>query len=472
MYHYIIWLEIHIKLSTKHKIFCNCENTQDFESTPPNTHACPTCTAQPGGLPTINPECIQTAIRLWHIFDSELNKNFKRDRKSYFYPDSPTGFQITQFAEPIIKGGKVQFYTDNFQTPQEIHIHEAHLENDTAKTITIDGTTFIDFNRSGGPLIEIVTKPEFKSEDQVIEFLKELQRVVRWNDIGYADLEKGQMRVDVNISTKQTDSQILGTRVEIKNINSFAAIRKAIQYEFQRQSALLSSGKSVDQETVRWDDPSGTTMTMRSKEQAHDYRYFSENDLPLLNPTSIERDKKFETISGYDIITQFLGFGFQKEYIHGLLNNELLYNWFQHALKQAYEPKFIAKRLLWPIASMLNEGWENNLKLTRDQFISFLAIIQKQSINDNIAKQILEKILESWESLEEVVASFESNKVDMLQIQEMIEQIITDNTKAVSDYQWWKTTTIAFFVGQLMKATKGTIDPWQAKELMEARLNR
>jgi aspartyl-tRNA(Asn)/glutamyl-tRNA(Gln) amidotransferase subunit B len=170
--------------------------------------------------------------------------------------------------------------------------------------------------------------------------------VVRWNDIGYADLEKGQMRVDVNISTKQTDSQILGTRVEIKNINSFAAIRKAIQYEFQRQSALLSSGKSVDQETVRWDDPSGTTMTMRSKEQAHDYRYFSENDLPLLNPTSIERDKKFETISGYDIITQFLGFGFQKEYIHGLLNNELLYNWFQHALKQAYEPKFIAKRLL------------------------------------------------------------------------------------------------------------------------------
>ena len=274
MFEFIIWLEIHIKLATAHKIFCHCENTQDFENTTPNTHICPACTGQPGGLPIINPECIDSAIKLGTLFGSTLDQGFTRDRKSYFYPDSPAGFQITQFHNPIIRWGVVNFFTDHFQTQQSIHIHEAHLENDTAKTITINGTTFIDFNRSGGPLIEIVTQPEFTNEDQVIEFLKELQRMVRWNDIGFADLEKGQMRVDVNLSIRKVWETTLGTRVEVKNINSFSSIRKAIQYEFQRHQEVINNGSKVDQETRVRDDMAVKTYILRSKKNAHYYMYF------------------------------------------------------------------------------------------------------------------------------------------------------------------------------------------------------
>lgn len=471
VYEYTIWLEVHVKLGTKHKIFCYCENTQDFDNTTPNTHICPTCTAHPGGLPVLNPECIQTAIRLWHIFKSHLNRNFRRDRKSYFYPDIPAGFQITQLYEPIITWWSIKFYTDSFQSAQEIHIHEAHLENDTAKTISIDGTTYIDFNRAWGPLIEIVTKPEFTSQDQVIEFLKELQRVIRRNEIGYADLEKGQMRVDVNISTKPTGSRTLGTRVEVKNINSFASIRKAIQYEFTRQSELLSANQQVDQETRRRDDATSTTQSMRSKEQAHDYRYFVENDIPPVDPQSIVRDAQCENITGYDRVTQLLDFGFQKEYIHGLINNELLYDWFQTILVsiRSIDPKLVAKRLLGPIAKQFNEL--GRIVIDQDEFIKFLGKVHTGELSTHLAKILIDGRIEDQSTLAQAENKYLPSSIGTLSIDSIVQSVLADNPKVVAEYQWWKVSTLSFFVGQVMKQTKWAFPAQDIQKTLEQYLN-
>lgn len=475
-FEYIVWLEIHTKLSTKHKIFCYCENSQDFDNTTPNTHICPTCTAQPGALPIINPECVATAIRLWHIFNAELNKNFKWDRKSYFYPDSPVGFQITQYQEPIIKWGKLQFFSKDFQTEYNIAIHEAHLENDTAKTITIDGTTYIDFNRCGWPLIEIVTKPEFSNDDQVVEFLKELQRIIRWNNIGFADLEKGQMRVDVNLSVRPTWSNELWVRTETKNLNSFASIRKAIAYEFARHVQLINNGQKVDQETRGRDDLKGETYSLRSKEQAHDYRYFTEADLPQINPETINRNAPDVIISWYNRIKELKEEWFSKEYIYGLLNNEFLLGWFD-ALSNNYEEKLNgidkktrAKRLLGQIASAYNEGGEKALEhIHLGDFVRFLQEVKKWSYTETKLKEILADAIESkwWNYPETTGASFSEE-----QINTFIETIVSENSKAVDDYRNWKEAIIWFLVGKLMKLTNGEYQANDLKALWEKKLKQ
>lgn len=473
-YHYIIWLEVHIKLNTTHKLFCLCVNTQEFDSTVPNTHICPTCTAQPWSLPIINPECINTAIRLWTIFQSTLQKDFSRDRKSYFYADSPTWFQITQFHKPIIKDGAIHFWRDNFQQEDCIHIHEAHLENDTAKTITVDDTILIDYNRSGSPLIEIVTKPEFTSDDQVVEFLKELQKIVKWNNIGYADLEKGQMRVDVNISTKDTQSNKLWTRVEVKNINSYAAIRKAIHYEFKRHKEILQSWWAVDQETRKRDDTSGETLPMRTKEQAMDYRYIPEGNLPHIDPQSIVRNPPVQIKTSYQSIKLLLWYGFQKEFIFWLINSELLWDWFSQWVERWYEPKVVAKRLMWQISNSINILWENWLPLTREQFIQFLQEMKSWWHMDTIGKLVMEEMLNAPNHHYDINTLFEtysSWNIDENTIQEYIHEILTEQASTVLLYKTWKTTTIAFFIWQLMKKTWWTIDPNKAKMLLEQALS-
>lgn len=469
MLHYIIWLEIHIKLSTEHKIFCRCKNSQDFDNDIPNTNICPMCTAQPWALPILNSECIDAAVILWHVFWSQLNKGFKRDRKSYFYPDSPVWFQITQFHEPIIKWWSLKFFTNDFQNEDEIQIHESHLENDTAKTITINGTTFIDFNRSGTPLIEIVTKPEFTNDEQVVEFLKELQRVVKLNNIGYADLEKWQMRVDVNISVKDDSSTILGNRVELKNINSFASIRRAIQYEFQRQSQIINNEWKIDQETRRRNDAAWVSEVMRSKEDAMDYRYFPENDLPLIDHESINREPDIEIRSWYNRIALLKSYGFHKEYIYGLTNNELFYEWFSNAHILGYEAKLIAKWIMWPISNIVNEGWNSALKIDYNSFLIFLDNLKQYNTPEAIAKQIMEKILVG-EDIKNLIPEFDVWSKSDSDLDHIISEVITANPTIVDQYKWGKLTVIMFLVWQAMKLSQGKSNPLELKAKLEEKL--
>jgi aspartyl-tRNA(Asn)/glutamyl-tRNA(Gln) amidotransferase subunit B len=233
-----VGLEIHLKLNSQTKIFCRCRNEQNFE-VQANTHICPVCTGQPGALPLLSQEVVEKAIVFGRLLNAEIQPFSAFDRKNYFYPDLPMGFQITQFYHPIIKNGTVKYRISAYEEEKAVHIHEAHLECDTAKMIHADGKSLLDFNRAGTPLLEIVTDPEFSSAEEVVEFAKEMQRIARWNHLGDADLEKGQMRVDVNVSLRKHPEDALGTKVELKNINSFGAMKRAIEREYQRQQVIL-----------------------------------------------------------------------------------------------------------------------------------------------------------------------------------------------------------------------------------------
>lgn len=462
---YHIWLEIHIKLATDSKIFCNCQNTQEFDQTKPNQHICPVCSAQPGAIPTINPECISKAICLARLFGTDIDRQFTRDRKSYFYPDIPMWYQITQFYHPIIKWGKVNFWSDNFETQDSIDIHEAHLENDTAKTVNIDNKTFIDYNRAGTPLIEIVTKPWFTSDVQVVDFLKELQKNIKSNNIWYADLEKGQMRVDVNISVSDTD--VLGNRVEIKNINSYSAIRNAINYEFERQSELLSNWLSVDQETRRWDDASWTTKVMRSKENAMDYRYIPEPDLPIVSIQDFG-DEDMKIIRHFDTISRYKNYWFHKEYIYGIVNSEVVSEWFEYMIDKWYDPKISAKRLLWWFANIVNDKWPDAILFDKDRFVSFMDLVKEKWYSDNISKQIFDEMLKSWSDPIEISTKFDTGSdIDLDQI---VQEIINTNPTIVEQYRWGKESAVWFFIWQGMRASGWVADPNKLKELFIERL--
>lgn len=341
-----IGLEIHLKLNTASKIFCPCKNDQTLDLAP-NTHICPICTAQPGALPLLSQECVEKAVIVGNIFGSTIAEQSSFDRKNYFYPDLPMGFQITQFFHPLLQGGKLAYWTDNFQTEHTADIHEAHLECDTAKMIHDGDKTFLDFNRAGTPLLEIVTTPSFSSAEEAVEFAKEVQRVARRNNISDADMEKGQMRIDVNLSLRKQETDPLGTRTEMKNINTFNAMKRAIQHEVQRQTTLLNAGQEVAQETRRRDDQRGESFLMRSKEDALDYRYFPEPDLPPLRLSSEQRalpSQEIKLPSSYIRICK-QEYGFSKEYLNTLLNEPLLFDYFFELVQQGYPAKNIAKRI-------------------------------------------------------------------------------------------------------------------------------
>jgi len=249
MYEYVIGLEVHIKLKTATKVFCKCTNEQNFTDLAPNTHICPVCSGQPGALPLLSREVVEKAVALGTLLGCTINTDSGFERKSYFYPDLPMGYQITQLTKAINVDGNVHFFMPDISTEKTIRIQQAHLECDSGKTIHEHGYGILDYNRAGTPLVEIVTYPDFLSDDEVSEFLKELQRTLRYNDISDADLEKGQMRCDVNISVRKKDATELGTKVEVKNLNSISAIKRAINHEFTRQSALLDAGQPIEQET-------------------------------------------------------------------------------------------------------------------------------------------------------------------------------------------------------------------------------
>jgi aspartyl-tRNA(Asn)/glutamyl-tRNA(Gln) amidotransferase subunit B len=326
-----IGLEIHIKLKSVNKMFCQCKNQQNFDDLVPNTNICPVCTGQPGALPTLSEEVLEKVLLLGKALQCTINETSAFDRKSYFYPDLPMGYQITQLYHPTNTEGQISFFLDNYITEKIVHLQDAHMECDTGKMIHDGNQALLDFNRAGTPLVEIVTKPDFSTTEEVIEFLKELQRIVRFNDIADADLEKGQMRVDVNISLRKSESDPLGTRVEVKNINSFGMIKRAIEHERIRQEKIYETEKIFTQQTRGRNDVKGESYLMRSKEDALDYRYFPEPDLP---PLKIDK-KRMERLNGKEItiphhIIKKLKeeYGFNKEYINALIGDKEVLDYF------------------------------------------------------------------------------------------------------------------------------------------------
>ena len=458
----VVWLEVHLKLNSNHKLFCACANEQDFDMLEPNTHICPTCTAQPWALPVLQNDALDLALRLGSALWCTIQTESHFDRKSYFYPDLPNGYQITQYYQPTAIDWNLSFFVDNeFSEQKAVGIQDAHMETDTGKTIHIDGEALLDYNRAGTPLVEIVTKPDFRKIDEVLWFCKELQRIARYNSISFADMEKWQMRVDVNVSICEQDAKDFGTRIELKNLNSFAAIKRAIEHEYQRQINLYMKWEPIQQST-RWrDDQKWISYLMRSKEDALDYRYFPEPDLPTLFINEEQKVDYHAVLPSMLISDMKEKQWFNKEYINWLISDVNIYNYYLYFVNSWFDPKVVAKRIVWPILSRINTKaiTIDELPFTKSQFFSFLQVIWEWYIHNNQLKLVMDKMLETWENPNSIVESQWFWQSDDIDYDYIITNVLENNQDVVTQYKNGKTSTISFFIWQVMKASKWKADP-------------
>ena len=473
-----VGLEIHLKLSSQTKIFCPCKNDQSLEDNRPNTHICPTCTGQPGALPRLSRQVVQKALLLWKAMNCQFNIRSSFDRKNYFYPDLPMGYQITQFYTPINVKGQVSFFLEGFEKELKVWITEAHLECDTAKSFHQGGQMLLDFNRAGTPLIEIVTWPDFDSAEAAVEFAKEIQRIAKRNDISDADMEKGQMRVDVNVSIRPSVDDPFGTRVELKNINSFSAIKRAIDAEVARQIQLKKAGETLTQETRRRDDLKGVSFAMRSKEDALDYRYFPEPDLPdlVLDQELLDQAEQAQLLIPSEKIRKMKSeYWFHKEFINALIGDLKVLNFFEEMVALGYDPKMIAKWIAGPISAYMIANFVaiDDLKVNKEQLISFFSLVKKGALIDNQLKLVMEEMLQNGWDPEEIVKEkgFDAPAFDEDELKTIIQSVLDANESVVDQYRSGKTSVIGFLVGQTMKQTQGKANPKDLQSLIAKMLN-
>ena len=468
-----VGLEIHLKLSSQTKIFCPCKNDQSLEDNRPNTHICPTCTGQPGALPRLSRQVVQKALLLWKAMNCQFNIRSSFDRKNYFYPDLPMGYQITQFYTPINVKGQVSFFLEGFEKELKVWITEAHLECDTAKSFHQGGQMLLDFNRAGTPLIEIVTWPDFDSAEAAVEFAKEIQRIAKRNDISDADMEKGQMRVDVNVSIRPSVDDPFGTRVELKNINSFSAIKRAIDAEVARQIQLKKAGETLMQETRRRDDLKGVSFAMRSKEDALDYRYFPEPDLPdlVLDQELLNQAEQGQLLIPSEKIRKMKSeYWFHKEFINALIGDLKVLNFFEEMVSLGYDPKMVAKWIAGPISAYMTANFVaiDGLKVNKEQLISFFSLVKKGVLIDNQLKLVMEEMLQNGGDPEEIVKEkgFDAPAFDEDELKNIIQSVLDANESVVDQYRSGKTSVIGFLVGQTMKQTEGKANPKELQVLI------
>lgn len=475
MYQLTIGLEIHLKVKSPRKLFCPCENTQEMDSLTPNTTICPICTGQPGALPILQLPTLEQSLLMGKILECSINKESQFDRKSYFYPDLPMGYQITQFFKPTMTGGQLRFFHEDFEREETIRIRQIQMETDTAKSIHTENSSLLDYNRAWTPLIEIVTEPDFHTAEQVGAFLKELQRIARYNNISDADMEKWQMRVDVNVSISDTDE--FGARNEIKNMNSISAIMIAIEHEYQRQVAVLQSGGEIEQATRRRDTIENTSHVMRSKENELDYRYFPDPDLPPLNLTQAilqKIDSKSLTLPYNFIKEARTKWWFSKEYINTLIHDKAILDYFQACLADWCDANETVKWIAWPISAYLNENFLSisELKFDRQQFVWFLQLVEQAELISNHYKLIMDEMIKSGEDARTIIDRLGlqswGNEDELLAI---IQKVIDENQSVVEQYRGWKETAIWFFIGQVMKASQWKADPNKVKQMLIERLS-
>lgn len=472
----VIGLEVHAELKTKSKMFCACAN--DPEGKIPNTHICPVCTGHPGTLPVANEEAIKNVLMFGIAIGGKISKKSHFDRKSYFYPDLPKGYQISQYDRPFVEGGELE----------GVRIKRVHLEEDVASSKHIgsgkENRTLVDFNRAGVPLMELVTEPDIKSGEQALRFAKELQRVLRCLHISDADMEKGQMRVEVNISLMKEGDKEWGTKVEIKNLNSFRAVAGSISYEIKRQSELLEAGKTIIQETRGWDDEKNITVSQRTKESAHDYRYFPEPDLP----ECIFSDEYLESLSSArpelpdEKRRRFSEeFGLSSSQAEDLLDDLGSASYFEEAVSELKEKTKSANVVLLfnylttDLRGILGAKGKTfvDTSVSPEAFAHLIFLIQEGVLSSRLAKDLLLKIEETGGDPESLIKEggikFMGDDTSLLPI---VREVIEKNEKAVSDYRKGKENSIAFLVGQGMAKTKGQADPEKLRELFKQELGK
>lgn len=461
-YETVIGLEVHVELATKTKIFCSCST--EFGGAP-NTHTCPVCTGMPGALPVLNKKVVEYAMAIGLATNCEITRICKFDRKNYFYPDNPQNYQISQLYLPIARNGFVEIETGS--TKKKVRIHEMHMEEDAGKLIhdEWDDTSLVDYNRSGVPLVEIVSEPDMRSADEVIAYLEKLRTIIQYLGASDCKLQEGSMRADVNLSVREAGTEPFGTRTELKNLNSFKAIARAIEGERERQIELLEAGKSVIQETRRWDDNKESSYAMRSKEDAQDYRYFPEPDLvpivisdqwidqirarqPELRTEKLERYKKEFDIPQYDaeIIT----------------SSKHMADIFEAAAAICGKPKKVSNWLMVETLRLLKDhGMEpEDLRFSPENLAKLVSLTESGAINSSVAKEVFEKIFAEDVDPEAYVEEHGLKMVnDEGALEEVLKKVIADNPRAVEDYRGGKEKALGALVGQTMKLMKGKANP-------------
>lgn len=477
-----IGLEIHIELKTKTKMFCSCKN--DPEEKRPNFNICPICVGLPGILPTINKEAVKKVIKTGLALNCKILDFSKFDRKNYFYPDLPKGYQISQYDLPLCEKGFLKL------GKRKIRIRRIHLEEDTARSIHLkeENISLVDFNRAGVPLMELVTEPDITSPKEAEDFAKELKLILRYLEVSEADMEKGQMRVEANISLGK--GKKLGKKVEIKNLNSFKAVRKALEYEIERQKKILKKGGEIVQETRGWDDKKEITFSQRWKEEAKDYRYFPEPDLP---PLKISRFQIERIKSEIPELPQEKRKRFQKEYglsekeVEILVKEKELGEYFEKLISELFDWKKsislkISKKeliektlnyLLTDFISLLrkyNFSIKKNL-VTPENFAEFITLLYTRNISSKIAKNLLEEMVKTGADPSHILEEKDWKKIeDVKEIEKILEKVILENKKAVEDYKKGKERALQFLIGKAMEKSRGKIDPKKAERILKEKL--
>lgn len=471
-YEMVIGLEVHVQLKTKSKIFCGCSTA--FGAAP-NTHTCATCQALPGTLPVLNEKAVDLAMKAAMATNCTLNRESRFDRKNYFYPDLPKAYQISQFTFPIAEHGWLEIEVPGEERKKRIGITRIHMEEDAGKTShdPYRPVSFVDLNRAGTPLIEVVTEPDFSSPQEAISFLRQLHAIVRYLEIGDGNMEEGSFRCDANISLRPKGETKLGTRTELKNLNSFRFIEKALFHEAARHEAILRDGGSLVQETRLWDSVKNKSFSMRGKEEAHDYRYFPDPDLvPLvLDEAWIERVKAEIPELPETRKNRFVeSLGLKVEDAVTLTSSRQLADYFEECLSLGGNVRRSASWVLVQLLGLLNaKGLDvENSPVSAENLGKLVALLEKGDINDAIAKSVFEEMAETGRTAEEIITEKGLSQVsDTSELEKMVRLVLEENPNEVAAYKAGKTKLMAFFMGKIMKASKGQANPKAVTEILE-----
>ena len=470
-YETVIGLEVHVELATKTKIFCGCSTAFGGE---PNSHTCPVCTGMPGSLPVLNKQVLEYAIAVGLATNCDITRNGKFDRKNYFYPDNPQNYQISQLYLPICRNGYVEIETEE-GGKKKIGIHEIHMEEDAGKLIhdEWEDATLVDYNRSGVPLIEIVSEPDMRSADEVIAYLDKLRLLIQYLGASDCKLQEGSMRADVNLSVREVGASEFGTRTEMKNLNSFKAIARAIEGEKARQIDLLESGEKVIQETRRWDDTKETSYAMRSKEDAQDYRYFPDPDLVpiVVSEEMIEKIREKQPEFRSEKMARYKEeFDIPDYDIDIITNTKRMADLFEETVALGAQPKKVSNWLMGETMRLLKEQSMDpeDIRFSPAHLAALIAMVDKKEINSSVAKTVFETMFsEDIDPVKYVDEKGLKTVNDEGALRKTIEEVVANNPQAVEDYHNGKEKAIGFLVGQTMKAMKGKANPGLVNQLLK-----
>ncbi|WP_159885226.1 Asp-tRNA(Asn)/Glu-tRNA(Gln) amidotransferase subunit GatB [Paenibacillus puerhi] len=474
-YETVIGLEVHVELHTKSKIFCGCSTSF---GAPPNSHTCPVCLGHPGVLPVLNKQALEYAIKASMALNCQVATDTKFDRKNYFYPDSPKAYQISQYDKPVGEHGWIEIEVGG--NTKRIGITRVHLEEDAGKLTHVDGgyASLVDFNRVGTPLIEIVSEPDLRSPEEARAYLEKIKAIMQYCDVSDVKMEEGSLRCDANISLRPFGQEKFGTKAELKNMNSFRGVQRGLEYEEWRQADVLDSGDEVVQETRRWDEAQGKTLTMRSKEQAHDYRYFPDPDLVSMH---IDEEWKARVRSTIPELPDARKKRYMEQYSLPSYDAEVitssmkLADFFEESLNFTQDAKAVSNWIMGELLGYLNANSLElaDVRITGQGLGEMIGLIEKGTISSKIAKTVFKSMLETGKSPQAIVEEQGLVQIsDEGAIAAIVDQVVEKNPQSVADFKAGKDKAVGFLVGQIMKETKGKANPGLVNKLILDRLNR